>query len=300
MSDKNMTNPVEISIPVPWGHIAGKAWGNSSHQRVLAIHGKQDNCGAFDRLIKLLKGSYYIIAIDLPGHGFSSHFPPGLYIHMINYVVAIVDVIKHLKWQRFHLLTHSLGGQIGMFLNALVPHLIDKFIVIDHIAPSYTEDESAVDYFKQNLDDFFKMEEKMKHGKPPVYSYQVALEKLTNRESVLTNDAAKIILERSLKKIDGGFTFCMDQRIKLHSFPSLTVTMWNNVLRKLNCPTLYIFSSERLSVYEIMFHSSFKLIKQKPNVTIKTAHGNHDLHQNHPERIAPLIDEFFSKERSKL
>lgn len=219
---------------------------------------------------------------------------------MINYVVAIVDVIKYLKWNRFHLLTHSLGGQIGMFLNALVPHVVEKFIVIDHIAPSYVDDKNALELFRQNLNDFIKMDEKLKKGKPPVYSYQIALEKLTNRDSVLTDDAAKIILERSLKKIDGGVTFCMDQRIKLSSYPDLTENLWNNVLRLLNCPTLYIFSSERILIYETVFRSSFKLIKQKPNVTIKAAEGNHDLHQNHPERIAPLVDEFFSKERSKL
>ena len=29
-----------VSIKVPWGHIAGKVWGHSNGQPVLALHGK--------------------------------------------------------------------------------------------------------------------------------------------------------------------------------------------------------------------------------------------------------------------
>ena len=29
-----------VTIKVPWGHIAGKAWGSSNGRPVLALHGK--------------------------------------------------------------------------------------------------------------------------------------------------------------------------------------------------------------------------------------------------------------------
>lgn len=223
-----------------------------------------------------------------------------MFVHMLDYVHTIIIVVKHLQWQHFYLLTHSLGGQIGSLFTAIFPQYIDKFIVIDHIAPSYVADEDVVDHLRKKYKEFIRMQERLQKGKPPVYSYQVALDKLTNRDSVLTNEAAEIVLKRSLQKLDGGYTFRMDQRLKLHSFPSLTNTVWNNILRSLKCPMLYIYSTERYHVYEQMFHESFECIKKKPNVTIKLAHGNHDLHQNHPERVAPLVDEFFAKENCKL
>ena len=34
--------PIIVSLPVPWGHIAGKAWGDPSGQRVLALHGEEE------------------------------------------------------------------------------------------------------------------------------------------------------------------------------------------------------------------------------------------------------------------
>lgn len=219
---------------------------------------------------------------------------------MLNYVHAIVNVIRYLKWDRFHLLTHSLGGQIGVLFNAVLPQYVEKFIIIDHIAPSYVTDKYVVDHLRNKFTEFVKMDARLRKGTPPLYTYQETLDKLTNRDSVLTNEAAEIVLKRSLRKIGDKYTFCMDQRIKLHSFPSLTNTVWNNILSSINCPVLFIFSSERYSLYEAAFSDSFECIKKKSNVTIKTAPGNHDLHQNHPENVAPLIDEFFSKERSKL
>ena len=70
---------VENKIPVPYGHIAVKVWGNfeTSHIHVLALHGWMHNASTFDPICELLNDQYYIIAMDLPGHGFSSHYPSG-------------------------------------------------------------------------------------------------------------------------------------------------------------------------------------------------------------------------------
>lgn len=57
----------EVEIPVPWGHVAGKWYGDRSKQPVLAMHGWQDNAGTFDRLVPLLPQYISVLCIDLPG-----------------------------------------------------------------------------------------------------------------------------------------------------------------------------------------------------------------------------------------
>ena len=44
----------ELRIPVPYGHIAGKAWGDPSGKPLLALHGWLDNAGTHDHLVPLL------------------------------------------------------------------------------------------------------------------------------------------------------------------------------------------------------------------------------------------------------
>ncbi|GLV33094.1 uncharacterized protein CBL_10441 [Carabus blaptoides fortunei] len=68
----------EVKIPVPWGHIAVKTWGNERDPIILVVHGWVDNAGSFDTLIPLLPTSYYYYCMDLPGHGRSSHLESSL------------------------------------------------------------------------------------------------------------------------------------------------------------------------------------------------------------------------------
>merc|ERR1719510_1131680 len=90
MSSKSIVK--EIQIPVPWGHIAGKEWGNSDGEPWIALHGWLDNCGSFDTLLPYFPKTQRIIAIDLPGHGFSSHFPPGILYKRLS-------ILFFLKWE---------------------------------------------------------------------------------------------------------------------------------------------------------------------------------------------------------
>ncbi|CAG7817538.1 unnamed protein product [Allacma fusca] len=73
----------EIAIQVPWGHVSGKTWGDVNGIPVLGLHGWTDNAGTFDRLAPLLPKSLYFVAIDLPGHGRSSHHPEGLLPNLV-------------------------------------------------------------------------------------------------------------------------------------------------------------------------------------------------------------------------
>lgn len=56
---------------------------------MLGLHGWMDNAGTFDRLAPLLSPSIYFVAVELPGHGLSSHLPAGVPYHFVvslNYV----------------------------------------------------------------------------------------------------------------------------------------------------------------------------------------------------------------------
>ena len=71
----------EIKIPMPWGFVAAKVYGNSTNPPVLCLHGWLDNCNTFDMLVPLLpKGMQ-----ALYNFGFAVKF---VRTHMIMYSVA--------------------------------------------------------------------------------------------------------------------------------------------------------------------------------------------------------------------
>lgn len=77
-----------------------------------------------------------VVAIDLPGHGRSSHRPPGAFYHIQNYIADVKYVIDGewryiaicvaqafiqlfyllllaLKWKKFSFLAHSMGESLA-------------------------------------------------------------------------------------------------------------------------------------------------------------------------------------------
>lgn len=46
---------------------AAKVWGSENDNPILALHGWQDNCGTFDRLIPLLPPDFYVVCLDFCG-----------------------------------------------------------------------------------------------------------------------------------------------------------------------------------------------------------------------------------------
>lgn len=164
----------------------------------------------------------------------------------------------------------------------------------------YVDDNQLVINLRKEFDDFVKLQNRLQNGTPPIYTYNEVLEKLINRESALSTEAAKIVLKRSLLEKENGYSFCMDQRIKTCLFPSITSYLVKDVVCNVNCPTLFLFSTERMKFYEKSYNDIFTLMKKKSNIIIKVVPGNHDVHQNHPERVVKLIEEFIIYENCKL
>uniref|UniRef100_A0A8C5JEP2 Serine hydrolase like 2 n=1 Tax=Junco hyemalis TaxID=40217 RepID=A0A8C5JEP2_JUNHY len=88
-----------LKFPVPWGHVAAKAWGPSEGHPVLCLHGWLDNANTFDKLIPLLPRGCYYVAMDFSGHGLSSHRPAGCPYHFLDYVTDVRRVAAGGYWK---------------------------------------------------------------------------------------------------------------------------------------------------------------------------------------------------------
>ncbi|VVC25371.1 Alpha/beta hydrolase fold-1,Alpha/Beta hydrolase fold [Cinara cedri] len=294
-------NSQEISIPVPWGHIAAKTWGHPLATRVLCLHGKQDNCGTFDRLIPLLRQGFYFVCIDIPGHGHSSHFPPGFRITLECFVLAIKRVVDHLAWTTFNCIGHSMGGMISSLFASLYPEHIEKLIMIDCAGPISIEPQDTVKFLRESCNNLLKIESKTMSRSPPSYTYEQAINLvLTKRPSKLTRQSADVLIQRTLQKhSNDSYSLSTDQRMKIDYNQMFSPMQHMFIIHSIKCPVLYLLAVENLYHNLPQIKSVKKMYKSNPNVQIVKVNGNHDVHLNHPERIADLINNFLLSKLTK-
>jgi pimeloyl-ACP methyl ester carboxylesterase len=134
------------------------------HRRILCLHGWMDNCRSFHHFAPSLLNTLHpeddtpspsifteLVALDLPGHGWSSHKsadgPPVLLADSIFYVA---EAVRQLQWfdpsdvvpengsnvtppppQTFTLVGHSMGAAISCLYAAAFPEQIDKLVLLE-------------------------------------------------------------------------------------------------------------------------------------------------------------------------
>ncbi|NXY90919.1 SEHL2 protein, partial [Alcedo cyanopectus] len=200
----------ELKFPVPWGHVAAKAWGPSEGHPVLCLHGWLDNANTFDKLIPLLPRDCYYVAMDFSGHGLSSHRPAGSPYHFLDYVSDVRRVAAALQWRRFTLMGHSMVFLsffycfISPQFSFLYPEMVDKLILLESLgfltAPQDTEE--WLKSKRQVIDRLLSLEAKQRA--PKVWSPEAALQRLLEANRHLTAEGGAILLQRGATETPAG------------------------------------------------------------------------------------------------
>ncbi|XP_051165199.1 serine hydrolase-like protein 2 [Leptopilina boulardi] len=290
MSDKI---PIEeLRFPVPWGYVAAKAWGSPKNYPILLVHGILDNAGSFNRLIPLLPKRFYYLCIDLPGHGLSSHFPAGVPLDFFNYVLCIELIVQSLGWKEFIYLSHSLGGIVGSFYLALYPGRVKKMITLDLGLPS---DYSGDKLFKRVQEIQKNAIEIYRDTSTRLHSYDDVIYALKYKRMHCLNDlAADALFERAVTKIGDKYKYNRDPRLKITLRPLFSLEQYLNFYSRIKLPFLFIITSIHVNAVPKIpgLDEGLGLLKKIKTLKFVIVEGNHDVHNNHPERVATIIANF--------
>uniref|UniRef100_A0A3Q3W3P1 AB hydrolase-1 domain-containing protein n=1 Tax=Mola mola TaxID=94237 RepID=A0A3Q3W3P1_MOLML len=243
----------ELSVLVPWGEIRGKVRGPDHGHPVLCLHGWADNCGTFDTLIPLLPKECRFVAVDLAGHGLSSHRPPGVCYSFPAYVADLRRVVDALQLKTFSIIGHSMGEcgfTSGLF--SLYPEMVDALVLLDSFGLLPTDSVRSI--LRPHI---------TKYDKKRVYTFEKAVERLLAANPTLSEQSVHILLERGLIQVEGGFVFSRDLRVNfVKAFDSAA-------------------SAVKVSFHLCRF--------QHPVVTVP---GDHHAHLNTPEVVASFVSNF--------
>jgi len=103
--------------------------GSGPH--ILLIHGLFGSLDNLNMVAKPLREHYTVTSVDVRNHGDSFHENSMSYDELAQ---DIVNVMDHLSIESTHILGHSMGGKIAMWLAINHPKRVNKLIVAD-IAP---------------------------------------------------------------------------------------------------------------------------------------------------------------------
>jgi pimeloyl-ACP methyl ester carboxylesterase len=266
-------------------------------QPVLALHGWQDNAATFDPLIARLPSSISVLAIDLPGHGKSSHYPAGCMYHYTEDVVTVRRIIRHFKWKDVTIMGHSMGGSYAFLYAAFFPTHLKKILVFDIIRPFALNTEHFVKHGGSLVDQFLDVI--ANKTDPLEYTREQILDRqFKATEGSVSRLSSEIMLARNtVKSMNGLLRLSRDIRLKycnfLHTLPHEFLL---ELASRIECEVLYVKAIpgkyyEKPEYYQQTLNVLETCTKHLTRCEMK---GTHHAHLNNPENVPDIVKEFLS------
>lgn len=276
-----------FNLTIPGFSIAGKAWGNPSATPILALHGWLDNANSFDLIAPYLSQDFYLIAIDLPGHGYSSHLPQGSYYHLIDGIYTIIQVMDALDYERIHLLGHSLGGCLASLVAGVAPNRVVSAAFIDALGPLTCPEELC----QQQLADYLQHGIPMSNKPSKPYSSLKLGAKARAQRGYLSIEHAEILCERGMYEENGAFYWRHDKRLLAPSPLRLTEAQVLSCLAAISAKSLLCCAEQGFAFNEKDLETRIEAVH---DLTIKHLPGGHHIHMEQAEMVGEILMEFFT------
>lgn len=275
------------TITIPGFTIAYKAWGNPAHPPMIALHGWLDNANSFALLAPFLQEQFYLIAIDLPGHGYSSHLPEGCYYHFSDGIFTILQIINALGYNQFHLLGHSMGACLASLIAGVIPNQVLSMVLLEGLGPFSAPDTTCC----EQLTKFSLL---LKEHNRPIRPYH-SLEQATfarAKRGYLSQELVEILAQRGLEEKDRLFYWRHDRRLLFASPLRMTEVQVLSCLEQIRCQSCLIWALNGFDFDNKIMQNRAATIK---NLQIYHLQGGHHIHMEQPDTVAQCLADFYQK-----
>ncbi|KAG0371712.1 hypothetical protein BGX24_001292 [Mortierella sp. AD032] len=306
MTTTSGTTPLfqERSFELPNGIVlAAKHWkaGTPSAQprdsrRFMAFHGFLDNASTFDLLMLQQLGPepVEIVALDLAGHGRSSHRQTEDY-SIWRYVEDASHVATLLGWKKHAVIGHSMGGAASTLYSGLFNSRVVMCILLDNFGPFARLVEDQPEHLLEHIQQKMSLTNKQLPFHPTIESAAQARSK--GGAYGLDLPSARILVPRGLRPIgrtdaDGntaqGWTWSTDQLLTIRSAQSLSEEYVQAFMTRITCPILAVLASQGLHTIRYMVDDRIPWLGQT-KVTIRDVVGSHSVHMEDAPTVAEQV-----------
>uniref|UniRef100_A0A2M4ASQ2 Putative conserved plasma membrane protein n=1 Tax=Anopheles triannulatus TaxID=58253 RepID=A0A2M4ASQ2_9DIPT len=294
----------EVEIPVPYGKIAGKWYGPQDVRPIVCLHGWLDNCGTFDRLLPLLPEEVSFLAIDLPGHGYSSRIPDGMVYYQLDCIPLLLNIMQEYGWTKISLMAHSMGAIICFIFSALFPEKVDLLIGIDALKPlSYPQPRDRFpERMRKQVTKVIEADTRNREkSEPPSYTYEEMIDRLyAGTAASVTRETCPYLLQRNIKpsrKFPGKYYFDRDNRMKYNVIPGWADSINIELAKRITAPFLTIRALDSVNRgAKDGFDEMVAVLKESnPRYEVVYVKGTHHVQLTEPENCVPVLVAFLRK-----
>lgn len=276
-----------IALETAFGTLAGLRSGREGGTRVLALHGWLDNAASFVPLSEHL-GDIDLVALDMPGHGESAHLPMAADYLLLAFLRAAFAAADALGWERFSLLGHSLGGVIASLMASAQPQRIDRLLTIEALGALTENEERTTQRLRDALAAYTALPNKQLRVFPDVATAVRA--RLQAGTGDLGEAAAKLLVERGLRRVDGGFVWRSDPRLTMPTAVRMSEAQSRNLVANIECPARIIYAAPAQSYFpDALRRERAGLLRNGELIVIP---GSHHLHMDDAVGVAAAIGDF--------
>jgi pimeloyl-ACP methyl ester carboxylesterase len=278
-----VTTPIEQRITLSQHlTLTAQIWGHADAPPLLALHGWLDNAGSYAFLAPLLATRWRVIALELPGHGHSSHLPAGINYHYVDYVSAVLAAADALQLERYDLLGHSLGAGIASLVAAAKPQSIERLYLIEGLGPLGDDGSHTLQRFR----DAFAAASAPGKALRVFRDVEQAVSARVHA-SGLRADLARPIVERGLTGVDGGYRWRSDPRLTRPSAARLAESQAHALLAGIEAPTALLLSKPATPYLPSAMMAQRASLLARIDITLMD--GGHHLHLEHPQAVADWL-----------
>lgn len=275
-----------VAFDTARGRIEGLRFGNPHGAPVLALHGWLDNAASFIPMAPFL-ARHDIVAIDLPGHGASAHIPAGCDYAFVDWLHDSLDVLDALGWQQAHLLGHSLGGALASVLAAGAPERVLSLALIEALGPPPWHGEQATERLRKAIAG------RRRPISPPRLIADIDTAVRARLQATEKSEAAaRLLVERNLRQVDGGYQWRSDPRLMWPSHLRAEEATVRNWLAAIECPVLLVAADPPPVYFTAQLRNErFACLKHGVQHIIP---GTHHVHMDKPAEVAALVNAFLN------
>ncbi|MBN6150558.1 alpha/beta hydrolase [Xanthomonas sp. AmX2] len=275
----------EFACPSRVGTLAGLRSGDPHGPKVLALHGWLDNAASFVPLSAHMS-QLDLVMLDLPGHGHSAALPAGADYLLTGALHPLLDTADALGWERFGVIGHSMGAAIASTLAAAAPQRVERLVAIEALGGLAETVEGTLARLRDSVAAARTPSRPLRVF--PELAAPVRARMLANQ---LSEGAARLLVERGVRAVEGGYVWRSDQRLTLPTAVRLTEAQIQALLAGIQCPARVIYADPPQAYFPEPLRR--ERAARLPHGQLHVLPGTHHLHMEQPAAVAALLDGFF-------